>query len=80
MKRNPPRLIAGLILLIMGAALFTYGIVAYNNERASIGGSIQRIFNGSSAGEKQAIIEMIGGGALVAIGLVLMLVRQVRRR
>jgi len=80
MKRSDSRLLAGLILFVIGAAVFAYGIIQYNNDRASLGGSLERIFVGSSSVEQQAIIEMITGGAVALIGLVLLLTRRARSR
>jgi hypothetical protein len=80
MKRTDSRLLAGLILFVIGAAVFAYGIITYSNDRASLGGSLERVFVGSSSVEQQAIIEMIAGGAVALIGLVLLLTRRGRRR
>jgi hypothetical protein len=79
MRRNDSRLLAGLILFVVGAAVFAYGIIAYNHERASLGGSLQRVFTGSSSGEQQAIIEMIAGGAVALIGIIALVLRRPRR-
>ena len=80
MKRNDSRLLVGLILFVVGAAVLAYGIIAYNHERQSLGGSLQRLFTGSSSGEQQAVIEMIAGGAVALIGIIILLVRGSRRR
>jgi hypothetical protein len=80
MKRNDSRLLAGLILLVIGAAVLAYGIIGYNNARASLGGAIQRLVNGSSSEERTAIIEIICGAAVAVIGIVLVLARRTRRR
>jgi hypothetical protein len=80
MKRNDTRLLLGLILFVAGAAVLAYGIIALNQDRASLGGSVQRIFNGKSSGEQQAIIEMIAGGAIALIGIITLVLRGSRRR
>jgi MYXO-CTERM domain-containing protein len=80
MKRTDSRLLAGLIFFVIGAAVFAYGIISYNSERAALGSAIQRVFTGSASGERDAIIEMIVGGAVAAIGLALLVVRRTRRR
>jgi hypothetical protein len=80
MKRSDSRLLAGLILFVVGAAVLAYGIIAYNQERQSLGGSLQRLFNGSSSGEQQAIIEMVAGGAVALIGIIVLVLRRSRRR
>jgi Protein of unknown function (DUF3185) len=76
MKRTDARLLAGLILFVIGAAVFAYGIITYTNDKASLGGSVERIFVGSSSLEQQSIIEMIAGGAIALIGFILLLTRR----
>jgi hypothetical protein len=80
MKSRNSRLLAGLILLVIGAAVFVYGLMAYEPARGTISGVIQRIFNGSSTEEQQALIEMIAGAALAVIGLVFLVARRGNRR
>ncbi len=80
MKRSDSRLLAGLILFVVGAAVLAYGLVTYNNVKASIGGALQKLFTGSSTGEQQAIVEMIAGGAVALIGLILVIYRRGGRR
>jgi hypothetical protein len=80
MKRTDSRLLAGLILFVLGAAILAYGIITYSNDRASIGGAVQRIFVGSSSVEQQSIIEMIAGGAVALIGFIFLLTRRRRTR
>jgi Protein of unknown function (DUF3185) len=80
MKRSDSRLLAGLILFVVGAAVLAYGLVTYNNEKASLGGALQKLFTGSSKGEQQALVEMIAGGAVALIGLFLMIFRGTRSR
>ncbi len=80
MKNSNSRLLAGLILLVLGAAVFAYGLIAYNGDKSSLGSSIQRAFNGRSAIEQQALIEMIAGAAVALVGLVLLVTRRARRR
>jgi len=75
MKRSDSRLLAGLILFVIGAAVLAYGIITYSSDKASLGGSLERIFVGSSSVEQQSIIEMIAGGAIALIGLILLLTR-----
>jgi LPXTG-motif cell wall-anchored protein len=79
MKRNDSRLLAGLILFVIGAAGFAYGLITYNNGRASLDSALQRVFKGNSSIEQQATIIMIAGGAVALIGLILLLVRRRRR-
>ena len=79
MKSRNSRLLAGLILLVIGAAVLVYGLIAYDAARGSLGGAIQRILNGTSPEEQQALIEMIAGAAVAVIGLVFMITRRGRR-
>ena len=44
MKRNDSRLLAGLILFVIGAAGFAYGLITWNNERATAAVSERRGF------------------------------------
>jgi Protein of unknown function (DUF3185) len=80
MKSRNSRLLAGLILLIIGAAVFTYGLITYGTTRGSLGAAIQKLFNGSSTEEQQALIEMVAGAALAVIGLVFLITRRRSRR
>jgi len=80
MKSRNSRLLAGLILLVIGAAVFAYGLVAYHNARGSLGGALQKLFNGNSTEEPQALIEMIAGAAVAVIGLVFLVARRGDRR
>jgi LPXTG-motif cell wall-anchored protein len=80
MKRTDSRLLAGLILFVIGAAVLAYGIITYSGDRASLGGTVERVFVGSSSVEQQSIIEMIAGGAIALIGLILLLTRRRRAR
>jgi hypothetical protein len=80
MKNTNSRLLAGMILLVIGVAVLVFGIIAWNNARASLGGTIQRVLTGNSPGEQRAIVEMIGGGAAAVIGLVLVATRRSGRR
>jgi LPXTG-motif cell wall-anchored protein len=79
MKRTDSRLLAGLILFVVGAAVLAYGIVTYSNQKASLGGALQKLFTGSSTGEQQAIVEIVAGGAVAIIGFILMVFRKGRR-
>jgi hypothetical protein len=76
MKGTDSRLLAGLILFVIGAAAFAYGIITYTSDKASLGASVERIFVGSSSLEQQSIIEMIAGGAIALIGFILLLTRR----
>ena len=80
MKSRNSRLLAGLILLIIGAAVFLYGLIAYENASGSLGKAVQKIFNGGSTEEQQALIEMVAGAAVAVIGLVLLVTRRGSRR
>ena len=80
MKRNDSRLLAGLILFVIGAAGFAYGLITWNNERASLGGSLRHTFQlGAGEGETQALIFIIAGAAVAVIGLLILIVRRRRR-
>jgi CDP-diacylglycerol pyrophosphatase len=68
MKRSDVLLLVGMILVVAGAALLIYGIVSYNSVRASVGNALGKLITGRSAGENQAVIEMIAGGAGVVLG------------
>ncbi len=94
MRRNDSRLLAGLILFVLGAAGFAYGLITYNAAHTSVAGklnsfgnAIGKLFSGGAerpigAGlttdERTALIFMIASGAVVVIGLLLLLLR--RRR
>lgn len=80
MKNRNSRLLAGLILLVIGAAVFAYGVIAYDNARGSLGGALQKIFRGGSTEENQALIEMVAGAAVAVIGIVFMATRRGSRR
>ncbi len=71
-KRSDARLLAGLILLVVGAAGFTYGVVTWNQAHAALRDTLQRIMTGTTAAESQAIVVMIAGAAVAAIGIVLL--------
>lgn len=80
MKRNDSRLLAGLILFVVGAAVLAYGIIAWNHEKSSLGGALTLAFGGTSSAMQQATIEMIAGGAVALIGLLALIFRGSRRR
>jgi hypothetical protein len=83
MKTNGTRLLAGLILLVIGAVVFAYGLIAYDKARALLGGAVHglnKFFGTTSKAEQQAIIEMVAGAAAAVAGLALLLVRRGRRR
>ena len=75
MKRSDALLLLGLVLVVAGAAVLLYGIVDYNNVRASVGNVLGRIITGRSADENRAVIEMIAGGAGAVLGVALVLFR-----
>jgi uncharacterized membrane protein HdeD (DUF308 family) len=83
MKNSNSRLLAGLILLVIGAAVFAYGLIAYDSARALLGGAvhgISKFFGATSKPEQQAIIEMAAGAAVAVIGLAFLLTGRGRRR
>jgi uncharacterized membrane protein HdeD (DUF308 family) len=83
MKNRNSRLLAGLILLVIGVAVFTYGLIAYDNARAVLGGAVHglnKLFGTTSQTEQQAIIEMVAGAAVAVVGLVFLLTRRGSRR
>ena len=83
MKNGSARILAGLVLLVIGAAVFVYGLVAFDSARGALGGAVHGIakfFGTTSKAEQQAIIEMVAGGAIAVAGLVLLLARRGRRR
>jgi hypothetical protein len=75
LKRSDALLLLGLVLVVVGAAVLIYGIVDYNNVRASVGNALGRIITGKSADENRATIEMIAGGAGAVLGVALILFR-----
>jgi hypothetical protein len=79
-KKSSLHLIIGLVILVAGAAVLVYGYVAYTDVRASFGGALAHAITGGSKAETQSVIEMICGGALVVIGLGVMLLLGRRRR
>lgn len=83
MKTNGTRLLAGLILLVIGAAVFAYGLVAFDRARGLLGGAVHgvnKFFGTTSKAEQQAIIEMVAGGAVAVVGLVVLFLRRGSRR
>jgi hypothetical protein len=78
MRRSNARLVFGLVLLVAGAAVLVYGIIQYNDVRASLGNALGKLFTGKSPAEDQAIVEMVAGGAAALVGLILLVAR--RRR
>ena len=66
------RIIAGIVLLVAGAAGFVYGLITYNDQKGAIGSSIERLFNGSSVAGRNATIFMIAGGAVALVGLLVL--------
>jgi hypothetical protein len=67
--------VIGLVLAVGGAALLVFGIVGYNDAKASVIDAIGKVLSGRSQAETTAIAEMVGGGAAALIGLVLILAR-----
>ncbi len=80
MRRSNALLVFGLILLVAGAAALVYGIITYNDARASLGNAVGKLFTGRSPAEDRAIIEMIAGGAVALVGLIFLVVPRGRRR
>ncbi len=79
MPRSNSRLLAGLVLFVIGAAGFAYGLIMYNNQKAALGSTLERIVKGSSEDERTATILMIAGGAVALIGLLFIAFRRSRR-
>jgi hypothetical protein len=92
MARSSSRLLAGLVLFVVGAAGFAYGLVTYNAAHASVAGrinsvgnSIAKALNGGGIlpqmtnAEQTAVIFMVAGGVVAVIGLIMLLVRTRRR-
>jgi hypothetical protein len=67
--------VIGLVLAVGGAALLVFGIVGYNDAKASVINAIGKVLSGRSRAETTAIAEMVGGGGAALIGLVLMFAR-----
>ena len=80
MKKADALFLVGIILLVAGAAVLIYGIVAYNNAHSSIGNTLGKLLTGRSQAENQAVIEMIAGGAAAVIGFVVLAFRGQRAR
>jgi hypothetical protein len=92
MPRSNTRLLTGLILFVIGAAGFAYGLVTYNSAHESVAGklnsvgnSIAKALNGGTPGsifpnmtnaEQTALIFMVAGGVLAVIGLVTLVMRR----
>lgn len=80
MKSRNSQLLAGLILLVIGIAVFVYGFIAYDTARGSIASAFKKIFTGGSTEDEQALIEMIAGAAVAVIGIVFLAARRGNRR
>jgi hypothetical protein len=80
MKKADALFLVGLVLLVAGAAVLIYGIVAYNNAHSSLGSTLGKLLTGRSEAENRAVIEMIAGGAAGVVGLVVLLFRRRARR
>jgi hypothetical protein len=65
-----------MILFVTGAAVFVYGILTYNSEQASLAGAAHRLLGGSSPAQKKALAEMVGGGAVGIIGMMMVAIRR----
>jgi hypothetical protein len=77
------RLFAGLILLVVGVAVFVVGLVAYDRARGLLGGAvhgISKFFGTTSKAEQQALVETVAGGAAAVVGLVLLMAGRGGRR
>jgi nitrate reductase gamma subunit len=79
-KKSDALFLVGLVLLVAGAAVLIYGIVAYNNANSSLGNKLGKLLTGKSEAENRAVIEMIAGGTAAAIGLAVLLFRRRARR
>ncbi len=79
MRKSNAALVFGLILLVAGAAVLVYGIIAYNDVRSSLPNAVGKLFTGKSAAEDQAVVEMIAGGAVALVGLVFLIAPRRRR-
>ena len=75
MKKSEFFFLIAIILLVAGAAVLVYGIIAFDSARSSLGNKLEKLVTGSSQRETQAIIEMIAGGAVAVIGLALLFLR-----
>ncbi len=91
MHRSTGRLLAGLVLFVVGAVGFAYGLVTYNTAQESAAGkinsvanSIAKALNGGRTGrilpnmtsaEQNAVIVMAIGGVVAVIGLIMLLAR-----
>ena len=80
MKKSDTLFLVGLVLLVAGAAVLIYGIVAYNNAHSSLGNALGKLLTGKSEAETRAVIEMIAGGAAGVVGLAVLLFRRRARR
>ena len=75
MKRVNLFFLVGLVLAVGGAALLVFGIVGYNDAKASLGNALGKLLSGRSQAETTALVEIIAGGAVAVIGLALMFFR-----
>ncbi len=79
MKRTDVFFVISLVLIVIGAASLVYGIIAYNDVTSSLGNALGKLFTGQSAGENQAIAEMIAGAAVALVGFILLFSQGLRR-
>jgi hypothetical protein len=80
MRRSNFGLVFGLVLLVIGAAALVYGIIQYNEVRATFGNAVRKFLTGNSPQETEALVEMIAGGVVALLGLILLLIPRRRRR
>jgi hypothetical protein len=78
-KRTDVFFVISLVLIVIGAASLVYGIIAYNDVTSSLGNALGKLFTGQSAGENQAIAEMIAGAAVALVGFILLFSQGLRR-
>jgi len=80
MKKSESVFLAAVVLLVAGAAVLVYGIIAFDSARHSLGNAIGKLISGGSQRESMAIVEMIAGAAGALIGLVMLFFRGRRKR
>jgi hypothetical protein len=78
-RNNNAFFIIGLVLLIAGAAVLVFGIIAYNDASKALGPSISKAFTGSSQEERQALMLMLAGGGGALLGFIILLATRRRR-
>ncbi|GAB1482217.1 hypothetical protein MASR2M78_10320 [Treponema sp.] len=60
--------IIGVLLLVAGIAVASYGIYEYNAAQQSLGNALGKMFTGKSNAESNAIIMIIAGAASALVG------------